>query len=186
MTLKQPPRIATWLLKQLGCGPNQDAVLGDLAEQYTRKGSDMWYWRQTLKAIPVSFLREIQGSRIPVLQVLGITLLTLALIAALLSNINPFWKIGLAAVLGGVFVGALMFWRSYRQGAPVESSPLGDVRIDSSKIPIRGGIGAGILIVILLFGVLVELPELRLLAAMAILAGTVFGGLLFLWRRYHA
>jgi len=186
MPLKQPPRIATWLLKYFGSGPNKDAVLGDLAEQYARKDSALWYWRQSLKAIPVSFVREIQGYRIPVLPVLGITLLTLALVTALLSNIDPFWKIGLAAVLGGVFVGVLMFWRGYRQGTPVESNPLGDVRIDSSKIPVRGGIGAGILIVILLFGVLVELPEIRLLAVMAILAGTVFGGLLFLWRRYHA
>jgi hypothetical protein len=121
-----------------------------------------------------------------VLRALGITFLTLSLITALLSDIDPFWKIGLAAVLGGVFVGVLMFWRGYRQEAPVEANSIGDVRIDSSKIPVRGGIGAGILIVILLFGVLVELPELRLLAAMAILAGTVFGGLLFLWRRYNA
>jgi hypothetical protein len=34
--------------------------------------------------------------------------------------------------------------------------------------------------------VLVALPELRLLAAMAILAGLVFGGILFLWRRHQA
>jgi hypothetical protein len=68
----------------------------------------------------------------------------------------------------------------------VGSNPIGDVRIDSSKIPIRGGIGAGILIVILLSGVLVALPELRLVAAIAILAGIAFGGLLFLWRKHHA
>jgi hypothetical protein len=79
-----------------------------------------------------------------------------------------------------------MFWRGYKQEEPVGSNPMGDVRIDSSKIPIRGGMGAGILIVILLSGVLVALPELRLLAAMALLAGVVFGGLLFLSRRHHA
>ncbi len=33
MTPKQPPRIARWMLKHLGCGPNNDAVLGDLAER---------------------------------------------------------------------------------------------------------------------------------------------------------
>jgi hypothetical protein len=186
MTTKQPPKIATWLLKHFGSGPNKDAVLGDLAERYAQKDSAMWYWRQALKAIPVSFFREIQGYRIPMIRAFGITLLTLALITALLSDIDSFWKIGLAAVLGGVFVGVLMFWRGYRQGELVVSNPIGDVRIDSSKIPIRGGIGAGILIIILLFGVLVDVPQLRLLAALAILGGIVFAGLLFLWRRHQA
>jgi hypothetical protein len=139
-----------------------------------------------MKAIPVSFLREVQVYRIPMGRAAGIVLLTLTLITALLSDIDPFWKIGIAAVLGGVCVGVLMFLRGDKQGEPMGSNPIGDVRIDSSKIPIRGGIGAGILIVILLTGVLVALPELRLLAAMAILAGMVFGGILFLWRRHQA
>jgi uncharacterized membrane protein AbrB (regulator of aidB expression) len=121
-----------------------------------------------------------------VTRALGISLLTLAVIALLLSDIDSFWKIGLAAILGGVFVGVLMFLRGDTQEEAPGANPIGDVRIDSSKIPIRGGIGAGILIVILLAGVLVALPELRLLAAMAILAGMAFGGILFLWRRHHA
>jgi len=186
MTSKRPPRLATWLLKHLGSGPSNDAVLGDLAERYVQKDSVMWYWRQTMKAIPVSFIRELQGVRIPIGRSLGIGFLALTVIAALLSNMDPFWKIGLAAVLGGVFVGVWMFWRSNMQRNLAVSNTLVDVRIDSSKIPVRGGWGAGILIFILLAGVLVELPELRLLAAMAILAGMAFGGILFLWRRYHA
>ena len=186
MTSKHPPGIATWLLKHLGSGPNIDVVLGDLAEHYARKGNATWYWRQTMKAIPVSFFREIRGFRIPIVRTLGIGLLTLALIAALLSDIDPFWKIGLAAVLGGVFVGFVMFWRGSKQGEFTGSNPLADVRIDSSKIPIRGGLGAGLLIAVLLAGVLVELPQLRLLAAMAVLAGIAFGGVLFLWRRHHS
>jgi hypothetical protein len=186
MTLKHPPRVATWLLKHFGSGPDKDAVLGDLAEQYSQTKSGVWYWRQVMKAIPVGFFREIQGARIPMMRTLGISLLALTVVALLLSNIDPFWKIGLAAVLGGVFVGVLMFLRGDTHEEAVGSNPIGDVRIDSSKIPIRGGIGAGILIVVLLSGVLVALPELRLIAAMAILAGLAFGGLLFLWRRHQA
>lgn len=48
------------MLKHFGSGPNNDALLGDLAEQYVRKESALWYWRQTMKAIPVSLLREIR------------------------------------------------------------------------------------------------------------------------------
>ena len=63
MTSKQPPKVATWMLKHFGSGPNNDAVLGDLAEQYLQKDSAMWYWRQAMKAIPVSFFKEIQGHK---------------------------------------------------------------------------------------------------------------------------
>ncbi len=63
MRSKQPPRIATWMLKHFGSGPNNDALLGDLAEQYPQKDSAMWYWRQAMKAIPVSFFKEIRGHK---------------------------------------------------------------------------------------------------------------------------
>ena len=62
MTPKQPPVVATWLQRHLGSSPNNDAVLGDLAEEYSRKGA-MWYWRQVLKAIPVSAFREARGHK---------------------------------------------------------------------------------------------------------------------------
>jgi hypothetical protein len=60
MTPKQPPRIATWMLKYFGCGPQIETILGDLAEQYSQTTNRRWYWRQTMKAIPVSFFREIR------------------------------------------------------------------------------------------------------------------------------
>jgi len=61
MTPKQPSRIATWMLKHFGSGSNNDAVRGDLAERYQQKEEGMWYWRQVLKAIPISFFKEIRG-----------------------------------------------------------------------------------------------------------------------------
>jgi hypothetical protein len=63
MTSNQPPRIATWMLKHFGSGSDNEALLGDLAEQYVQKDSPMWYWRQTMKAIPVSFFKEIRGHK---------------------------------------------------------------------------------------------------------------------------
>ena len=62
MTPKRPPAIAAWLFKHFGCGPNIDAVLGDLAEQYQHK-SRMWYWRQVLKGIPVSVVKAALGHK---------------------------------------------------------------------------------------------------------------------------
>jgi len=63
MTARRPPAIATWIWKHFGCGPNQEAVLGDLAEEYLRKGSRMWYWRQVLKAVPVSVFKEVRSHK---------------------------------------------------------------------------------------------------------------------------
>jgi len=56
--------MATWMLKHFGSGSNNDAVLGDLAEQYVQNGSTMWYWRQAMQAIPVSFFREIRAHKV--------------------------------------------------------------------------------------------------------------------------
>jgi hypothetical protein len=61
--MRQPPRIATWMLKHFGSGPDNDMLLGDLAEQYQRTGKAMWYWRQALKAIPVSLFKEIRAHK---------------------------------------------------------------------------------------------------------------------------
>jgi len=63
MTSKQPPSLTTWTLKHFGSGPNNDTVLGDLAEQYAQSGSASWYRRQALKAIWVSLFREIRSHK---------------------------------------------------------------------------------------------------------------------------
>jgi len=63
MTSKEPPKIATWMLKHFGSDLNNDAILGDLAERYREKGSAMWYWRQAMSGIAVSLFREIRGHK---------------------------------------------------------------------------------------------------------------------------
>jgi hypothetical protein len=61
MSTAQPPIVATSLLKRLGSGPNNDALIGDLAEEYGRGRSRAWYWRQALVAIVVSFCKETRS-----------------------------------------------------------------------------------------------------------------------------
>jgi hypothetical protein len=46
-----PPRIATWLLKHCGVGPNHDAIIGDLVEQYQHGRSRWWFRKQVALAI---------------------------------------------------------------------------------------------------------------------------------------
>jgi hypothetical protein len=51
------------MLKHFGSGSNNEVLLGDLAEQYRQNDNAMWYWRQAMKAIPVSFFKEIRGHK---------------------------------------------------------------------------------------------------------------------------
>ncbi len=62
MTPKRPPAVAAWLFRHFGCGPNVDAVLGDLEEQYARRSRE-WYWRQVLKGVLVSVVQEAIGHK---------------------------------------------------------------------------------------------------------------------------
>lgn len=61
MSSAQAPIVATLLLKQLGSSPNNDVLIGDLTEEYGRRRSHIWYWRQVLVAIVVSFCKEIRA-----------------------------------------------------------------------------------------------------------------------------
>jgi hypothetical protein len=64
---------------------------------------------------------------------------------------------------------------------PEHESVIGDL----SKIPINGGLGAGIAIVVLLTAVLLDLPVLCALVVPGIAAGLVFAGVLRVWRNLH-
>ncbi len=46
-----PPVMATWLLRHLVLGDRNEALEGDLLEEFQRRGSASWYWRQVLGAI---------------------------------------------------------------------------------------------------------------------------------------
>jgi hypothetical protein len=58
-----------------------------------------------------------------------------------------------------------------------------DGQITMSRIPIRGGVGAFVLIVILVSGVLGELPQLRGRFLGGVALGLVFAVALIVWRR---
>jgi hypothetical protein len=55
---RQPPGLATWVLKRFGSSPNNQAVIGDLAERYQQGKSAAWYWRQVLAAIVISIFND--------------------------------------------------------------------------------------------------------------------------------
>jgi hypothetical protein len=60
MKSSQPPILATWLLYHVGLGELDDALLGDLFEDFRRGRSAGWYWRQVLAAILVSLAKQLR------------------------------------------------------------------------------------------------------------------------------
>jgi hypothetical protein len=60
MKTSGPPRAAAWLLDHLVPGSMNDALAGDLAEEFGRRGA-AWYWRQVMLAIAIGFLRHIRS-----------------------------------------------------------------------------------------------------------------------------
>jgi hypothetical protein len=58
--MRAPPAIATWFLT--GLAPSTpDSALGDLQEEYESGRSPGWYWRQVLRAIAASTVRQIHA-----------------------------------------------------------------------------------------------------------------------------
>ena len=82
MTIHQPPRLATWILKRLGSTIIEDALVGDLFEAYQTRRSPTWYWRQVGVAIGLGACRDI-WHHLPV---------------------------ALGAIVTGLFVAGMPFW----------------------------------------------------------------------------
>jgi hypothetical protein len=57
----EPPAMATWFLEHLLLGGKNESLAGDLLEEFNRRHSVAWYWRQVLVAIGVSLSQELHS-----------------------------------------------------------------------------------------------------------------------------
>src|SRR5262245_12488179 len=62
MRAKQPPQIGTLLLKRLGA--LDDALVGDIVEEWNRGRSAVWFWRQVIVAITSTVTTTIRENRL--------------------------------------------------------------------------------------------------------------------------
>lgn len=108
MTIHQPPRLATWILKRFGSTSIDDALVGDLFETYQTRYSPFWYWQQVTAAIVVGACRDVWNHLPVAIGAIVIGLFVAAVpvwllqntSAALLSNVPlPVWTLTLAAWL---------------------------------------------------------------------------------------
>jgi hypothetical protein len=79
MKRNRPPFLAGWMLEHFTFGYRNEALSGDLLEEFRSGRSAGWYWRQVLGAIAVGFTRNVRGNRV------------LILFAALWSMFAPAW-----------------------------------------------------------------------------------------------
>jgi len=59
-----PPRLPTWLLRHLGCGADNEALVGDLCERFQQVRNARWYLKESLISILESFFKEITSHKL--------------------------------------------------------------------------------------------------------------------------
>jgi hypothetical protein len=67
MKQANPPRAAMWMLRHLIPGEHNDALAGDLLEEFRAGRSDAWYWRQALGAILISYRQVLSTNQEPLI-----------------------------------------------------------------------------------------------------------------------
>lgn len=86
MKHRNPPRIATWLLHRLSAC--DEALMGDLLEEYCRGRSRYWYWRQALIAVVRSTDGDILSH--PVLALRAFALMMVCVLCYEYCLVRPF------------------------------------------------------------------------------------------------
>jgi hypothetical protein len=79
MRTPEPPSLATWMLDRFVPGKRDEALAGDLLEEFRAGRTGRWYWRQVVSAIAIALIRTLgdNASRV--------------LFAALWSMLAPVW-----------------------------------------------------------------------------------------------
>ena len=81
MSSRNPPRIATWLMEHLTTAERDEAIAGDLEEEFRGGRSTAWYWRQALAALAREWCRSVWRRR------------EAMLFAAIWSLLSPAWRL---------------------------------------------------------------------------------------------
>src|SRR5215469_13897137 len=59
MRRREPPSLATWMLRHLAVADRDEALDGDLLEVFRTGRSNTWYWRQVVTACLLSWCNNL-------------------------------------------------------------------------------------------------------------------------------
>ena len=118
MTVHQPPRVAMWLLERLGTGAVRDAIAGDLFEDYQRRRSATWYWRQAITAILLGAWRDLRGHWAVAAGAIGMGQMLISVPAAVLIDHPASWfaNVGLEPSVGALAARAALVAAAFLSG----------------------------------------------------------------------
>lgn len=95
MRRREPPSQATWMLEHLAPAGRDEALSGDLLEEFRRGRSEGWYWWQVLSACGVGWLRSLRARG------------SLLVFALLWSILAPAWNVVCDRIADSANVNAL-------------------------------------------------------------------------------
>ncbi len=103
MTVRVPPRMATWLLRRLGPTYQRESLIGDLDEEYQLNRTQAWYWGEVLLALCISGVEVARrvGRRIDTLSH-GVRLRRLATSIVLRLSIEAVALLGVFTLAGQI------------------------------------------------------------------------------------
>jgi hypothetical protein len=88
MSPVEPPALATWLLGLTDQSAWNDAVAGDLLEQYQQRRSSKWYWCQVATAVAIAVVRDVRHHWVLACRALAVAILFLYISHALVSQMG--------------------------------------------------------------------------------------------------
>jgi hypothetical protein len=192
MRLRTAASAVAWFLKLLGSNAEDESLIGDLLEQYQRRGR-LWYWRQVVSIVFMKLYRKALRvltfkNGIPLRQISVVVLFIAVLGAVLLSDI---WVLVLAGILGGIIAGTLIFLFGHGQIEPRKfaAGPTTDPStyhpgISISHIPVEGAVGLLFVFgTVFIFGV--GLAPVREILFITGPLGIVALGILLYWHNRH-
>lgn len=94
MRSSEPPVLATWLLEHVPFSNSNDALAGDLLEDFQQRRSVAWYWRQVFAAILVGFVRDVRNHWVLAIRaaVIGLAVNCGALVLGHEVLVNLYWR----------------------------------------------------------------------------------------------
>ena len=125
----RPPALARWLLERLGS--TDEALVGDLLEEYLRRRSRTWYWRQVLMVILAGQGRDLRAHGVVAAKGAILSVVVIAL-STLLGNSLTTW-VGRRIWTGAIETGRDVF------GATLYRLPL------LASMCVGGGVGGWLL-----------------------------------------